>query len=79
VEEGGAVRLAGRATGMTVPRIDVGQVKGAVLRRPLSEAHQALASLPGLAGYELRAWPGWFSRMPLLGLRVAVRTELPAG
>jgi hypothetical protein len=76
--DNGVARIRARAQGTLTPRLDAGQVRRDLANRPLAEAEAYLAGVHGLSGYDLQHWPGWFGRLPWLGLRIAVHVA-PAG
>jgi hypothetical protein len=77
VDDGGVVRLTARATATAVPSVDLGKLRGRLTNRTLKDANAVLGAIPGIVSYQVRAWPGWISRMPLLGFRIAVASHLP--
>jgi hypothetical protein len=77
VDDGGVVRLTARATATAVPSVDLGKLRGRLANRTLKDANAVLGAVPGIVSYQVRAWPGWLGRMPLLGLRIAIASHLP--
>jgi hypothetical protein len=74
----GIVRLSGQAGATVRPRLDPGNLRGALTNRPAAEAKAYLDNLPGVAAYELQTWPGWLGRLPWLGLRIGISVGPPA-
>jgi len=72
--ENGSIRLMAHAKGTVAPELNASRLGSALANRPIAEAQAYLGSLPGVTQVDVHAWPGWLGRMPLLGLRIGVRT-----
>ena len=77
VESSGVVRLTGLASATVRPRLDGGDLRGALSGRSAGDARAYLAGLPGVVDAEVTTWPGWLGRMPSLGARIGVTVVAP--
>ena len=59
------------ASGSQVPQVDAARIRGALAGRTPAEARATLEA-QGLKVTDLRLFPGWWPRMPLLDARIAV-------
>jgi len=59
------------ASGSQSPQLDAARIRGALAGRTPAEARAALES-QGLTVTDLRLFPGWWPRLPLLDARIAV-------
>ncbi|HLZ48273.1 MAG TPA: hypothetical protein VKR80_06435, partial [Candidatus Limnocylindria bacterium] len=59
------------ASGSQSPQLDAARIRGALAGRTPAEARAMLAS-QGLTVTDLRLFPGWWPRLPLLDARIAV-------
>ena len=59
------------ASGAQSPQLDAARIRGALAGRTPAEARATLES-QGLKVTDLRVFPGWWPRMPLLDARIAV-------
>lgn len=69
----GLLRLALRAEGEATARVLPSQVRELVLGKPLDEAYRVLeGELPLAAKPQISLSPGWWSRLPLVAIRIDV-------
>jgi hypothetical protein len=71
----GAVAVTVEGSGVLRRRIDVNEIRDALLDVPLGEADAYLRGLEGVAAYDLRFWPGHSERTTRLTFRVNVRID----
>jgi hypothetical protein len=71
----GAVAVTVEGSGVLRRRIDVNEIRDALLDVPLGEADAYLQGLEGVAAYDLRFWPGHAERTTRLPFRVNVRID----
>ena len=71
----GAVAVTVEGSGVLRRRIDVNEIRDALLDVPLGEADAYLHGLEGVAAYDLRFWPRHAERTTRLPFRVNVRID----
>ena len=71
--ENGVIRLQAHAQASASAHLDTAAVRASIANQPLAQARAHLSGLPGVTQADVRAWPGWLGRTPLLGWRIAVR------